>query len=88
MSTASTIAGLMPLVKTAAQVIQEFTGTDEDASKSSAIAQAAEIIAAVSPLVDSFSRGMAVTPQDVHDALVDMDEARDEFDAEIAKQGG
>lgn len=88
MSVASTIAGLMPLVKSAADVIASFTGTAEQASKSSVITDAAEVIAAVSPLVDSFSRGMEVTPEDVRAALAGMDDALDAFDAEIARQGG
>lgn len=86
MSAASTIAGLMPLLKQAADTIAQFTGTPEEASKSSVIGDAAEVLGAIVPLVESFSHGMEVTPDDVRASLLGMDQALDAFDAEIAKQ--
>jgi hypothetical protein len=85
-SAISTITGLMPLVKQAAETIGQFTGTAEEASRSNVIQDAAEVIGAIAPLVDTFSRGVEVTPEDVREALVGMDTALEAFDAEIARQ--
>lgn len=88
MSTISVITGLMPVLKSAADVIQQFTGTAEEARENSVVSDALEIIGALSPLVDSFAHGSEVTPEDVRAALAGMDEALSDFDAEIARQGG
>lgn len=88
MSAMTVITGLMPLIKNAADVIQTFTGTAEEARSNSVITDALEIIGATAPLVDSFARGMEVTEEDVRAALAGMDQALDAFDAEIARQGG
>lgn len=83
---ANTISTLMPLVKQAADTIAQFTGTAEEASKSSVITDAAEVLAAVVPLVDAFTRGQEVTPEDVRRQLDGMDDALSALDAEIARQ--
>lgn len=88
MSAITTIVGVMPLIKSAADTIAAFSGTDDQARESNAIQDAAEIIGAVAPLVDAFSRGVDVTPEDVREALIGMDQALASFDAEIARQGG
>jgi hypothetical protein len=88
MSAISVITSLMPLVQSAASVIQSFQGDAKAASTNSAIADAAEVLSVVAPLVESFSRGIEVSPEEVREALVGMDQALDAFDAEIQKQGG
>lgn len=83
------IQGFMPLFQEAAEAIKAFTGTDDDEARGdSKIQQALEIIGALAPLADSFSRGMDVTPEDVRSELATMDDKVALFDAEIAKQGG
>jgi hypothetical protein len=90
-SSLQVIKGLMPIVQAAAQTIAAFTGKDDTAARADdAFQKAAEIIGAVSPLVDSFSRGGEVTIEDARAALADADDALAVLDAEIArqKQGG
>lgn len=86
MSAASTITGLMPLLKSAADTIAAFTGTADEARGNNVIQDAAEVISVIAPLVDSFSRGNEVTPEEVRASLAGMDQALDAFDAEIARQ--
>lgn len=86
MSAASTIAGLMPLLKQAADTIAQFTGSAQQASKSNVIQDAVEVISAVAPLVESFGHGIEVTPDEVRASLMGMDKALADFDAEIARQ--
>lgn len=88
MTTTNPIASLMPMLKQAADTIAAFEGDALKASTSDAIFDAAEVVAAVAQMVDSFSRGAEVTPDDVRAALAGMDDALAAFDAEIAKQGG
>lgn len=84
----SAIIGLMPLVKQAADAIAAFTGSAEEARGSNVIQDAAEVISVIAPLVDSFSRGTEVTPEEVRATLDGMDKALADFDLEIARQGG
>lgn len=89
MSAITVITSVMPLIKQAADTIAAFDGTDDQQARGdSTLQQALEVIGALAPLVDSFSRGMDVTPDDVRGALATMDDAQAAFDAEIAKQGG
>lgn len=88
MSAATTLAGLMPLVKSAADVIAAFKGDAKAASTDDKIADAVEILTAGAELAESFSRGEEITPDDVRAALVGMDDELAKFDAEIAQQGG
>lgn len=89
MSAITTIISIMPLIQQAAGVITSFVGDDDDKARADkTIQDALEIIGAVAPLVDAFSRGQDVTPDDVRASLAGMDSALGAFDAEIAKQGG
>lgn len=88
MSALSTIASLMPLVQSAVDVLAAFQGTAKAASASKAVTDAAEVISAAAPLIESFTSGQEVTEQDVRDALAGMDQALASFDAEIARQSG
>lgn len=82
----SAITGLSGLLKSAADVLAAFSGSADDALGDSTIQQAAEIISAAAPLVDSFSRGIEVSEADVREALVGMDDSLAAFDAAIAQQ--
>lgn len=86
MSALSVITGLMPLIKSAAEAIQAFTGDEQQARSDNTVQDALEVIGAVAPLVDDFARGGQVTPEDARAALADMDPALREFDAEILRQ--
>jgi hypothetical protein len=88
MSTTQTLAGLMALVKAAADTVAAFQGDASAASTDNKIADAVEVLTAGAQLAESFSRGNEITEEDVRDALVGMDEALADFDAEIQKQGG
>lgn len=82
----SAIAGLMALLSSAASTVAAFEGNADDALGETKIQQAAEIISAAAPLVDSFSRGIEVSEADVREALVGMDDSLAAFDAAIAQQ--
>ena len=86
MSASTTLAGLMPLVQSAAGVIAAFRGDAAAASTDAKIADAVEILQAGADLATAFSRGEEVTPENVRNALAGMDDAIADFDAEIAKQ--
>jgi hypothetical protein len=88
MSAIQVIQGFMPLIQNAADLVATFTGTDDEARGDSTIQQALEVIGTLAPLVDSFSRGANITPEQVRSALAGMGPALADFDAEIAKQGG
>lgn len=86
MSASSTIASLVPLARKAWDTLEQFTGTAAEASRSNVITDAIEVISAVTPLIEDFGRGTEITPEDVRGALMDMDTALADFDAEIARQ--
>lgn len=88
MSTATVISSLANVVKEAAKVIGSFTGSAGEASVTKKITDAVEVVAAAAPLFTSFARGQEVTAEDVRESFAAMDESRDAFDAEIARQGG
>lgn len=80
------LTAIIPVVQSALDVLATFSGSAEDASRDSKISDAAQVISAVAPLIDGFSRGEEITPEAVRDALVGMDEALTAFDEEIARQ--
>lgn len=80
------LTAIVPLIQSALDVIAAFQGDAQAASKDRKFSDAVEVINAVAPLLDSFSRGIDVTPEDVKDALVGMDDALAKFDEEIARQ--
>lgn len=82
----SALSGLLPIVRKAWDTLEQFTGDAAEASRSSVITDAIEVISAVTPLIEDFGRGTEITPEDVRGALMDMDTALADFDAEIAKQ--
>lgn len=84
----STLSGLLPIVRKAWDTLEQFTGDAAEASRSSVITDAIEVLSAVTPLIEDFGRGTEITPEDVRGALMDMDTALADFDAEIARQGG
>lgn len=88
MSTSTVISSLAKVVKDAAEVIGSFTGTAGEASVTKKIIDAVEVVAAAVPIFDSFSRGNEVTADDVRESFAAMDESKEAFDAEIARQGG
>lgn len=82
------IKSAMPLVARAADTIAQFSGTSDEARGNSLITDALEIIGTLAPIIDSFSRGSAVTLDQVRDSLAGMHQALSDLDAEIARQGG
>lgn len=84
MSAITTIIGLMPLIQSAAQVVTSFNGNDDERARNDEnLKKAFEVIAAVSPLVETFMNGGNVTERDVHVALQDFDEELEKFEEEV-----
>lgn len=85
------LAGILTAVelgKRAFDTIAGFTGNAAAAKASAAVQDAVSVIAAVTPLVQSFANGQEVTPEQVKAALAGKDAALAEFDKLIAQKGG
>lgn len=80
------IKSVLPLIQSAVQTINSFTGDDNAARNDNLITNAFAVLTKVFPLLDTFNRGGEVTEDDVRVALQDYDQALADFDQEIARQ--
>lgn len=80
------IKSVLPLVQSALQTINSFTGSDNAARNDNLITNAFDVLGKVVPLFDTFISGGEVTEDDVRVALEDYDQALADFDQEIARQ--
>lgn len=80
------IKSILPLIKSAAETINSFTGDDNAARNDNLITNAFDVLGAVVPLIDTFASGGEVTQDDVRVALEGYDQALNDFDDEIARQ--
>lgn len=80
------ILAALPLLQSALNVFGAFKGSAVQAKADNAVQDAMAVIAAVSPLLQSFSAGQEVTPDQVKAALAGKNAALAAFDAEIARQ--
>jgi hypothetical protein len=86
MSAGTVLASVMPMLRSAIDIFESFSGSAAEAKLDDTIQSAADIVAAVVPLIDSLRNGEEITPDDVREALAGMDDALSLFDAEIARQ--
>jgi hypothetical protein len=86
MSAGTVLASVMPMLRSAIDVIESFSGSAAEAKADDVIQNAADMIGAVVPLIESLRNGEEITPDDVREALAGMDDALGLFDAEIARQ--
>lgn len=82
------ILAVLPLLQSAISTIAAFKGDAAAAKTTGYVQDAASVIAAVTPLVQSFANGNEVTPDDVKAALAGKDAALSEFDKLIAQKDG
>lgn len=80
------ILTIVPLIQTALGVIGAFQGNAQTAKVTGQIQDAIGVVTALTPLVQQFTSGQEVTPEQVRAALAGKDAALAAFDAEIAKQ--
>lgn len=89
-NTISAITGVLGLINPALGLIGTLVssfGKGDASAKfdkvSGQLQDAAGVVTALAPLVKQFADGEEITPENVRDALADMDEALEEFDALI-----
>lgn len=80
------LASLLPVLSSAINTIGAFRGTAAQARSNSTVQDAADIVRAVTPLVEQFASGTEVTLDQVRASLARKDAAIAEFDAELARQ--
>lgn len=80
------ILSIVPLIQTALSVIGTFNGSAQVAKTTGYVQDAIGVVTALTPLVQQFTSGQEITPEQVRIALAGKDSALAAFDAEIARQ--
>lgn len=76
----------LPLLQSALGVIGAFKGTAQQARATGYVQDAVSLIGALYPLLEQFSKGADVTPEQVKAALAGKDEALKQLDDLIASR--
>lgn len=79
---------ILGLVNPALGIIGAFTGSAKAAKVNAAVQDATAVVSALWPLVEQFTGGKEVTPDDVRAALDGMDAHLDSFEKAIAASDG